>query len=410
MVARRERREAAHAARLATRCLMVLGAGPAQVPGIVKAVAAGHRVISVDPYPDSPGHALAHDSVRCDTRDVDGVLKAAAALRTDGVCTFRSDVATVTVHRVRERLGLPGGYPHAAEIMSRKDLFREFQCASALPCPKFVHGVDPAPLHRRASCLGPVVFCKPVDNCGSRGITRIDSMSGARLEEAIAHARQWSRTGAVCLEERIPGIEVGGDALFANGEMVFSAITRKCVEALVVRGHRLPCGLDEADTQRVEAALESACALMGYRDGPLNFDAMVDESAVTIIEMSPRNGGNGLTDLIRHARGVDVEQLLIDLALGRRPPRLRPAAGDGFGVVVLGATRAGRLAGLPTLGEWQQLCPNAVEVFYARRPGEHADALAHNGNAIGHVVFRCADAEEFDRTSVQLTRFDLLGP
>jgi len=389
---------------------MVLGAGPSQVPGIVKAVAGGHRVVSVDPFPHSPGHAFAHASVRCDTRDVAAVLEAASALQVDGLCTFRSDVATVTVHRVRERLGLPGGYPDAAEIMSRKDLFRQFQQASFLPCPGFVHGVDPVALSRRAWTLGRVVFCKPVDNCGSRGITRIENLSDAGLDAAIAHARALSRTAAVCLEERIPGIEVGGDALLADGALAFAAITRKCVDSLVVRGHRLPADLDEADTSRVEAALASACAMLGYRDGPLNFDVMVSDDAVTIIEMSPRNGGNGLTDLIRHACGVDVEQLLIDLALGRRPATLRPAAGNGFGVVVLGAPRAGRVARFPTLREWQQLCPNVVEVFYARRPGEHTEALVHNGNAIGHVVFRCADAEEFDRTRGELARVDLLGP
>lgn len=385
---------------------MVLGAGPAQVPGIIKAVAAGHRVVTLDPYPDSPGHALSCEGVRRDTRDLDGLLDAAAALRVDGVCTFRSDVATLNVHLVRERLGLPGGHARAALIMSNKAAFRDFQRASSLPCPAFVHGTDPPALCQGAADLGPEVFCKPVDNCGSRGITRITGLSQAGLREAIAHAKSYSRTGVVCLEERIPGSEFGGDALFAGGSMVFAAITRKDVDDLVVRGHRLPSGLGEADKLRIGAALESACALLGYRDGPLNFDVMVDGETVTIIEMSPRNGGNGLTDLIRHARGVDIEDGLISLALGRKPKESPIDVEKGFAVVVLGAARAGPLRHLPTLHEWKRRLPNVVEVFYGRRQGEHVDALRHNGNAIGHVVFRWHDAQGLENTWRALTGFD----
>ena len=389
---------------------MVLGAGPAQVPGIRKAVTAGHRVVTVDPFPDSPGHAHSHGQARCDTRDTAAVLAAAARLQVDGLCTFRSDVATLTVHRVRASLGLPGGYPHAAETMAHKGLFREFQEASGLPCPRFVHGADPEALRRRAMRLVPAIFCKPVDNCGSRGVSRIEGPGGAGLEAAIAQAMACSRTGSACVEERIPGVEFGGDAVLSDGAIVFLAITEKHVERLVPTGHRLPCGLSEVDNRRIEAALESACARLGYRDGPLNFDVMLDESAVTIIEMSPRNGGNGLTDLIRHACAADVERMVVDLALGVRPEPPRPTVARGFGVAVLGSAGAGRIGGLPTLADWQKRCPNAVEVFYGKAPGDRAEAFVHSANAIGHVVFRCADRDEFERVRRRLTSVDLLEP
>jgi len=409
MVARNDVADAASGAGNAPRCLMVLGAGPAQVPGIEKAVAAGHRVVTVDPYPDSPGHALAHASVHCDTRDLDSVREAAAALRVDGVCTFRSDVATLTVHRLREGLGLPGGHARAAEVMGRKNAFREFQRASGLPFPAFVHGRDALALSRRAEGLGPLVFCKPADNCASRGVSRIADVNRTRLEAAVAHAKAWSRSGTVCLEAGIAGVEVGGDALFAGGALVFAGITRKCLEGVVVRGHRLPCGLSEADERRIEAALASTCALLGYRDGPLNFDVMVSEDAVTIIEMSPRNGGNGIADLVRHAFAVDVEAHLIELALGRTPALPARTLAGGFGVVVLGASRAGRLRCLPTLRDWQSRSPNVVELFYGRHRGDDVDALQHGGNAVGHMVFSCRDGEEFERTRRELAGFDLLA-
>ena len=407
MVAKTRASRSATAGDRDTKRLMVLGAGPAQVPGIEKAVAGGHHVITVDPYPDSPGHVRAHHYVNSDTRDQVGVLAAATELAIDGICTFRSDVAILSVNHVREHLRLPGGYPHAAEVMAHKGLFREFQRASGLPYPKFMHGAESASLYRNALSLRPAFYCKPVDNCGSRGMTRIDNdMNHSVLEAAIAHALTYSRQGSVCLEERIPGIEVGGDALFEKGEIVFIAITRKYLANLVVTGHRLPCGLPESATQCVKEALQSACEMLGYRDGPLNFDAMVDENVVTIIEMSPRNGGNGITDLIRQACAVDVERLIIDLALGAKPEPIRPITEGGFGVAILGSAEAGRIGELPTLSDWQDRCGNTVDVFYGKQEGDKVEPFVHNGNAIGYVVFSCSGPEEFARTTRELTRID----
>ena len=50
-----------------------------------------------------------------------------------------------------------------------------------------------------------------------------------------------------------------------------------------------------------------------------------------------------------------------------------------------------------------------VEVFYGRRQAEPVDALLHGGNAIGHAVFRCRDAGEYERTRRELACFDFLA-
>lgn len=386
---------------------MVLGAGPAQTPGILKAVAAGHHVLTVDPYPDSPGHGHGHGHVRLDTRDTQGVLAAARALAVDGLCAFRSDVATATVHRVRAALGLPGGYPEAAAVMTDKGAFRQFQRAEGLPCPAFALGAEADALHRRAAVLTPPLFCKPVDNCGSRGIVRLDDLGRTQLAAALAHALEHSPAGRVCLEEALPGVEMGGDALLAEGTIVSIAVTRKYLDRQVVTGHRLPDGRPEAEAARIETALEEACKRLGYRDGPLNFDVMVTPETVTIIEMSPRNGGNGLTDLIRLGASVDMEERLVDAALGRPLPALRPTPLRGAGVVLLGSRRAGHLERLPDLEQWRNHCPEVVDVVCGKRPGDRVEPFTHNGHALGHVLFRCRDEADYARIARRLAEVEL---
>lgn len=378
---------------------MVLGAGPAQAPGISNAVASGLHVITVDPHPDNIGHAYSHEYVNCDTRDQSCVLEAAVKLRIDGICTFRSDVAVSTVHHVREHMRLPGAYPLSARTMSDKGRFREFQRASNLPCPNFVCGQDFDGLYQSAKQLEPPLFCKPVDNCGSRGISRIEAASRAELRSAIGNAMENSRSGAVCLEERAPGIEVGGDAIMEGGEIVFIAVTQKFVVGHVVTGHRLPCNLQAHDQQRVKEAIEVTCRALGYREGPVNFDAMVSPQAVTMLEMSPRNGGNGIADLIRHAHGVDVETITVDLALSRQREPTRPEFFRGHGVALLGSIRAGHIVRLPSLNELNRQCPAVVDVFYSKRVGNAVEPFVHNANAIGYVTFRCDDPDEYSRNA-----------
>lgn len=400
------REPARGASSLAGKCLMVLGAGPSQLPGILKARAAGCRVVTVDPYVDSVGHAHSDERVECDTRDRAGVLAAASRLRIDGVCTFRSDVAVETVHHVRAALGLPGGHPEAASVMCHKGRFRRWQSDAGLPHPRFAWGESPALLAAGAARLVPPVWCKPVDNSGSRGITRIDAFSHGTLESAIGDARRSSPTGGVCVEERAPGLEVGGDAILVDGRLAFLAVTVKQLNGQAVIGHLLPALADAGLSQRVASAIADACAALGYRDGPLNFDAMVATDAVVLLEISPRNGGNGITDLVRHARGVDLESVAIHLALGSpaRPDAGRHAA-VGVGVRVLGSPRGGRIVRLPDASQWAGTGLRILEVVYMKRIGDRVGPFVHNGHAAGHVVFRCDDAQAYGRQAGAIDEF-----
>lgn len=387
--------------------LMVLGAGPSQLPGILKARAAGCRVVTVDPYVDSVGHAHSDERVECDTRDRVGVLAAASRLRIDGVCAFRSDVAVETMHHVRAALGLPGGHPEAASVMCHKGRFRRWQSDAGLPHPRFAWGESPALLAAGAARLAPPVWCKPVDNSGSRGITRIDVFSHGALASAIDDARHSSPTGGVCVEERARGVEVGGDAILVDGRLAFLAVTLKHLAGQAVTGHLLPA-LPSADHERVGTAIAGACAALGYRDGPLNFDAMVATDAVVLLEISPRNGGNGITDLVRHACGVDLESVAIHLALGRPAPLApegRAFVRAGTGLRVLGSPTGGRIMRLPDASHWAGTDLRILEVVYMKRIGDRVGPFVHNGHAVGHVVFRCDDAQDYGRQAGAIDEF-----
>lgn len=383
-------------ASLAGQRLMVLGAGVFQASGIRKAAAAGCHVITVDNVPGNPGHAFGHEFVNCSTTDRDGVLHAARTRAIDGICTFSSDVAIPAVAHACEQLQLSGPSLHAAQTMAFKHRFRAFARDAGLPHPRFVAGNSLEELLPQLSSLRWPAMVKPVDTSGSRGVARVESPGDPALPGLFERARQFSPSGTVCIEEFVAGTEVGGDAILVDGRIGFGAITQKYLDGVTVTGHRLPAAIGTPLQQAVFRQLESVCAALGYTHGPLNFDAMVDGEAVTVLEMSARNGGNGIASVIARATGVDVEDATIRLALGQAPD-LAAQQQRGAASLVFGSPRAGRIGQLRDEPELRERVPELLDVHFAKRRGDAVAPFEHNGNLVGFAVFDCTDAADYSR-------------
>ena len=388
---------------------MILGAGPFQVPAIRKAAALGCHVITVDYLPDNVGHPYGHQYVNCSTVDRESVFQAARDLRIDGICTFSSDVAIPTVAYVCEKLELPGASCFVAETMATKHRFRNFLRDSHLVCPAFVSSETLEAMVENLRALQPPVIFKPVDSSGSRGVTRLDGLDPASVESAFLKAQGYSQSKIVCVEEFITGTEVGGDAILLDGRIAFIAITHKHLRGFVVTGHSLPTNISVRDQERVVEQVEAICRALGYRNGPLNFDVIVSTDAVTVLEMSARNGGNGIPAVIERATEVDPELAAIQLALGAVPDLPDHAEiKRGTGSFVFGHPTGGRLKHVCKAADLQRHVPEVFEVHYAKKPGDRVEPFEHNGNLIGFALFDCRDAIDYERvTEIISERLDL---
>jgi biotin carboxylase len=244
---------------------------------------------------------------------------------------------------------------------------------------------------------------KPVDTSGSLGVTKLLAPDDCAANVAFERARSYSRSGTVCVEEFVAGIEVGGDGVLRNGQFAFIAITHKHLDGFVVRGHNLPTNITVDDQRRVRFALEECCAALGYRDGPLNFDVMVSPERIVILEMSARNGGNGIPTIIARSTGVDVEVATITLALDEEinlpvdDPPIR-----GAGSLVFGSERAGVLRSIRGLADIQSEIPEVFDLYLAVLPGSVVNRFEHNGNLIGCALFDCEPPESYDAIATRI--------
>ena len=369
--------------------LLILGAGPFQIGAIRKAVAIGHEVVTLDYSPASIGHRFSHRHVICSTADVEGVTAAARELRVDGICTFSSDVAVPAVAHACAELGLPGPSPEVVRRMSLKHEFRALLRECDLPHPAFVSGESVRDIRGSLSSLRLPIIVKPVDTSGSRGVTALRDLDEARLERALLHAREYSRSGTVCVEEFVNGVEVGGDAILLDGRIAFMAITHKHMDGFVVTGHSLPASIGPDEQARVKAAVEACCRALGYTNGVLNFDVMVTDHETCILEMSARNGGNGIPAIIAHATGVDPEVAAIRMSLGDQPGCEPAREPRGAGSWVFGSDSPGTLLDMAGFEEVRNLVPELLELFQAVPSGGTVRPFTHGGNLVGYALFDC---------------------
>ena len=370
--------------------LLILGAGAGQLPAILKAVELGLFVITADYMPENVGHRFSSRSIDCSTVDKAGILTAAKALDIDGITTVASDVATATVAFVADRLGLPGCSMRTAEAMSNKARFRSVQQEHGLSSPAYMAGQEYGEVEKVMAQLHPPLMFKPVDASGSRGISRVDRVNRQVCMEAFDHARSYSRSNTVCVEEFIEGMEVGGDGFLQDGRLQFAAITHKHKSGYVVTGHSLPTNISEEDQHRILSELDANCKAVGYTEGPLNFDVIVSADAVTVLEMSPRLGGNGIPEIIERGTGADLIAASLCCALGEEfdlPHEAKVL--KGCGSWVFGSRGTGVLVEIASEDEIRATVPQVFRHVTNCAVGEQVPAFVHNGNSLGYTLFDC---------------------
>ena len=181
--------------------ILMLGGSLYQTYAIKEAVKQGHYVITCDYLPNNPGHAYAHEYHNISTTDKDAVLHLAKTLEVDGIVAYASDPAAPTAAYVCEKLGLPTSPFKSVEILSKKDLFREFLTDNGFNVPKAKGYSNYNSAWEDKDKFRLPVMIKPVDSSGSKGINKLTDWS--QLKEFVDDALTYSREKRFLKEEFI---------------------------------------------------------------------------------------------------------------------------------------------------------------------------------------------------------------
>lgn len=316
--------------------LLLLGGSKQQVPAIKLAKKMGIYTILCDFLPDNPGQQYADRFYCVSTTDKKAILEVAKENQIDGIVAYASDPAAPTAAYVAEKLGLPSNPYQSVDILSNKDRFRLFLEEHNFNTPKAKSFRSLEEVTSEIENFKLPVIIKPVDSSGSKGVDKITDINNIKTQ--FENAMKFSREKKVIIEEYVEmqGYQVAGDGFSVDGELVFRCFAndhfnKEGLNPYVPISASFPYNRPERVHKKIHNEIQRLINLLGMKTGAYNFDIRIDnDENVYLMEIGPRNGGNYIPQVIKHATGIDLLEYTIKSAIGEDCSDLQMVEPSGY--------------------------------------------------------------------------------
>lgn len=251
------------------------------------------------------------------TVDKDAILKVCQEEKIDGITTIASDVATLTVCYVAEKMGLVGNQDKYAPTATNKYLMRQCFMEHNVPSPKFC--LTEGQIPEIIDTFKFPVIVKPTDRSGSRGVEKV--LKKDDLQEAIDRACKESFQKKAVIEEFVEGREISVESISYQGRHYNLQITDKVTtEApfFVELEHHQPSSLPEDIKAKVRTIVLNALDALHIQYGASHAELKISKDGdIRVIEIGARMGGDFIgSDLVKLSTGYDFLKGVIDVAFG----------------------------------------------------------------------------------------------
>ena len=389
--------------------IMLLGGIHYLLPVIKAAHEQGYYVITADYLPDNIAHKYSDEYVNVSITDKEAVLKAAQEHQIDGIISFGVDPGVVAAAYVQEKMGLPSMGPYeSVVILQNKDLFRAFLQEHGFNCPKSkgYSTIDEA-LKDTEWLTWPMIV-KPTDSAGSKGVTRVDSIS--EYEAAVKYAFEKSIKGHVIVEQYLDkvGCSSDTDSLLLDGKFRFMSFNAQRFDADAANpyapsAYTWPSTFPEHEAY-LTSELQRLMDLLHMQTSVFNIETRIaSDGKPYIMECTPRGGGNRLCEMLRYATGVDLITAQVRAAVGDEVQSSIfnsasvqssiPVYNGNWAEIILHAEKNGIYDGIEIA---KTLSAEVVEEDLWVKPGDRVEAFNGANNAIGTLVLRFEDKEQME--------------
>ncbi|KAA6338327.1 L-arginine-specific L-amino acid ligase [termite gut metagenome] len=379
--------------------ILLLGGTHFQIPSVKTAKRMGYYTITCDYSPNNPGHKFADEYHNVSTTDKEAVLQLAQKLKIDGIVCYASDPAALTAAYVAEKMELPGQPYKSVEILSNKDLFRDFLSKNGFHVPKAIGFTSIEDGEKAWDSFKKPVMVKPVDSSGSKGVSKVEKLED--LESKIAYALTFSRNKRFIIEEYVEkfGYQIAGDGFSVNGRLVFRCFANdhfnlSSGNPFVPIAASWPYNMPKYIHDKIHTEVQRLFDLLEMSTGAYNFDIRIDKDEnVYLMEVAPRNGGNLIDQVIHYATGVDLVEYTINAALGEDCSNLKMIEPDGFwSCYVVHSKVAGILEKVEFSDDFRN--NNIIEFEMLFHPGDRVDAFNGSNGTLGTMILKFASETE----------------
>lgn len=303
--------------------LMVLGGSRYALPVIEAAHNLGIYVITCDYLPNNIAHKYSDEYCNVSIIDKEKTLEAAKRLNIDGIMSFACDPGVITAAYVAEQMGLPNVGPYESVcILQNKGKFREFLTNNGftVPMAKSYTSVEEA-LKDTEIFQWPVIV-KPTDSAGSKGVTRVDD--SRELEKSIYYALSYSHSEEFIIEEFITqqGYSSDTDSFSIDGELKFVSFDcqrfdRDAKNPYTPAAYSWPSTMTMEHQIELKNEIQRLLKLLKMQTAVYNIETREGmDGKAYIMELSPRGGGNRLSECLRYATGVDMITNMVKYSVG----------------------------------------------------------------------------------------------
>lgn len=300
--------------------LLIVGASIGQVPLLLKAKERGIHVTVVSIPGNYACFPLADDIIYADIFDRELVVAEAKKHGITAVISDQNDLMAPTVAYVSEKLGIPGNRFETVMTYCNKNHFRDACDKAGVPCPKHI-AVDSIDFDVASLGCDFPLMVKPADSQSSIGVKKVNNPE--ELNAALKVALEKSPTGSAIVEEFFEGREVVCEGFINEGKYyLLQFADRKyfdLTDVLIPSQTIFPSTLGEQLRNRIVGYEQALANYTKPSFAIIHSEYLVNESTgeIRIVESALRGGGVYISsDLIPMATGIDINDLLLDKALG----------------------------------------------------------------------------------------------
>lgn len=261
---------------------------------------------------------FANKIIEHDLFDLKGVLTIAEEEKVEAVISDQHDLFVPTVAYVAEHLGLPGNTYNQAITYCDKNRFRDTCENCGVPVPKHVKVTDTITIPKDFTFP---VMVKPADSQSSVGISKVNKESD--YPKALTNAIINSRSGSAIVEDYFFGREIVSEGLIYKGKYYNLALAdrryfdlpNKFIPSQTLFPATVPTHLLNSISKyesRIAETVNPEFAIV-HTEWLWN----EEQNKLSCVESALRGGGVFISShIIPQATGLDINELLIDFALG----------------------------------------------------------------------------------------------
>lgn len=381
--------------------LMILGGSRYALPVIDAAKKLGIYTITADYLPDNIAHKYSDEYVNVSIIDKEATLEAAKKLNIDGVMSFACDPGVITAAYVAEKMNLPNVGPYeSVAILQNKGKFRKFLTDNGftVPVAKGYKSIDEA--LKDVDIFNWPVIVKPTDCAGSKGVTKVTNPED--LKKSIEYALSFSHSNEFIIEDFITqnGFSSDTDSFSIDGELKFVSFNcqrfdPKAVNPYTPAAYSWPSSMTQEHQDELKSEIQRLIKLLGMRTAVYNIETREGtDGKAYIMEVSPRGGGNRLSECLRYATGVDMITNMVKYSVGLPVEEITQKPYDGcWAEIILHSDKPGTFKELWISDEIKN---NVYERDLWIEEGTHVGGFEAANEAIGTLVLKLESQERIN--------------